>query len=439
MLAILFGGLTACSDDSAAEASFDVLAPAVEAVQAGAGTLPLVERLSGTVVAENQVVLYPEVEGRIAAVFVENGETVERGQPLVELRNDPLREQARQAEAGHRISEARLRQAEARLAELEAEVRRTRELGQRGLVTELDLETATAQLASAQADVDLARAQVEQSAATRAQRRDLLAKTIVRAPITGVIGQRNAEIGMQATPTTRLFTIGNLDRMKVRVNVTDKMLRYLEVGQPVRILADGPEDGGDALNARLTRISPFLNEITRSTEAEIEVENPDHRLRPGMFVPVDIAYGESAQATLLPTSALFTDPNSGRTGVFIASVTMPDLVEPTRSASPDGRSPAEEPETPPVTPVSLTEPRPVEFRSVRVLARGAMAVAVDGVRPGDWVVTLGQDLLSTERQEARIKTVTWDHVIELQNMKREDLLERVLRATDAAAHDDGSH
>jgi hypothetical protein len=69
----------------------------------------------------------------------------------------------------------------------------------------------------------------------------------------------------------------------------------------------------------------------------------------------------------------------------------------------------------------------VEFRAVVVIARGAMEVAVSGVASGDWVVTLGQDLLSTGRAQARVRPVTWDHVMMLQGMKREDLLDSVLR------------
>ncbi len=435
----ILGGLASCSREAARPAALDGLAPPVEAVQARAGSLPLTERLSGTVVAENQVVLLPEVAGRVTTVLVENGATVEQGQPLVELRNDSLREQARQAEAGHRISEARLRQAEAAFAELEAEVRRTQELGRRSLVTELELETAAAQLDSARADVDLARAQLEQSAATLAEQRELLAKTTVRAPITGVVGQRNAEIGMQVTPSTPLFTIGNLDRMKVRVNLTDRMLHYIEVGQPARILAAGPDDAATALDARVTRISPFLNEITRSTEAEILVPNPGQRLLPGMFVAVDIAYGESTRATLVPTSALYHDPNSGRTGFFIVSGPMPDRIDTTRTAPPQRTSADEQPGTTTGVPLSLAEPRPVEFRSARIVARGAMEVAVESIQPGDWVVTLGQDMLSTERQQARIHAVSWDHVLELQNVKREDLLEDLLRGSSASAGGNGAN
>lgn len=403
-----------CYDQGASSPSANITAPPVEALQARFGGLPLVERLSGTVRAENQVLLYPEVSGRIAAVHVQDGDAVTQGQVLVELAGDQFREQVRQAEAGLRIGQARVRQAQARLAELQAQSKRTQSLGARELVSALELDTIAAQVESAAADVELAEAQLEQDAATLAEQKDLLAKTVVRSPINGIVGQRNAEVGMQASTSTRLFTVGNLERVKVRVNVTDTMLRYLEAGQPARILLQAPDGSGRALTAEVSRISPFLNEVTRSTEAEIEIVNTDQVLRPGMFVPVDVLYGQSQQATLVPTSALFTDPNTGQEGVFVVTGAF------TAATVSD------------TNPTALSEPAAVEFRPVAVIARGAMEVAISSVAAGDWVVTLGQDLLSTGRSQARVRAVTWDHVMTLQGLKREDLLEAVLRPEAAA-------
>ncbi len=401
-------GLPACYDRAAQSPMPNITAPPVEALQARYGGLPLVERLSGTIRADNQVSLYPEFSGRVAAVHVQDGDSVRAGQVLVEIAADQVREQVRQAEAGLRIGEARLRQARARLAELEAQARRTQSLGARDLVSALELDTIAAQVESAAADVELAEAQLEQNAATLAEQRDLLAKAFVRSPIDGIVGQRNAEIGMQASTSTRLFTVGRLERVKVRVNLTDTMLRYLAAGQPARILLPTPEGEGRPLLAEVSRISPFLNEVTRTTEAEIEIDNPDLKLRPGMFVPVDVLYGQSRQATLVPTSALFTDPNSGLEGVFVLAAPPPPATD--------------------ATPTGLSDPVGVQFRPVAIIARGSMEVAVSDVAAGDWVVTLGQDLLSTGRAQARVRTVTWEHVLTLQGLKREDLLETILRS-----------
>ena len=399
-IALLFMGIVGCKPAKTDPSV--ITAPPVEATQARTGSLPLIERLSGTVWAENQVVLYPEVSGRVDEVLVENGQTVTAGQSLVSLYNESASEQVRQAEAGLRIEEARLRQSRAALAEVQAQANRIQSLSDRNLVTEVELETNLAQRESAAADVELAQARVEQAASTLAERRSALAKMIIKAPVAGIVGERNAEIGMQVTSATRLFTIGNLDRVTVRVDLTDSMLAYIKIGQTVQIYTT--DDKTDPLIGKLTRISPFLNPVARSTEAEIELDNSARRLQPGMFVPVDILYGESSQATLIPTSALYTDSNTGREGVFI-------LKEPPQ-ADPDSE---------------LSAPVSVSFNPVDTIARGASEVAINDLQPGTWIVTLGQNLLATGRTEARVRSVTWEQVLALQNLQREDLLDEIIQ------------
>ena len=90
---VVAGLLSACYDEASQAPMPNITAPPVEAVQARFGGLPLVERLSGTVRAENQVSLYPEFSGRIAAVHAQDGDTVTAGQVLVELTADQVREQ----------------------------------------------------------------------------------------------------------------------------------------------------------------------------------------------------------------------------------------------------------------------------------------------------------------------------------------------------------
>lgn len=390
----------------------DPTAPPVEAVAARYGSLPLVERLSGTLRADNQVVIYPEFAGRIAEVLVDNGDAVKTGDPLVRINDAQVREQVRQAEAGHRIAQARLRQAQARLAEADAQARRSRELNQRNLVSDLEYETLSAQRESAAADVDLAEAELEQATATLAERNDLLNRAIVRAPVDGLVGARQAEVGMQVSGSTALFTLGDLSQLHVAVNLSDNMVGYIKVGQPVRIVAGEVIGDGLLLAGTVDRISPFLNEVSRSTEAEIRILDPDPRLRPGMFLPIDILYGDSQQATLIPTSAIFTDPNTGTESIYI--IYTEEIDAPAINARPE----------------NLSTPLPVRLRTLNIIARGANEVAVADVEPGQWVVTLGQNLLSSDgRSQARARPVTWAHVLELQGLNREDLLTEVLEAT----------
>ncbi|NGP77944.1 efflux RND transporter periplasmic adaptor subunit [Balneolaceae bacterium YR4-1] len=391
--------------------------PAVEAVQARFGSLPLSERLSGTVIAKNQVQLYPEISGRISEVIVQNGEKVSKGAPLVRIEDNQYREQVQQAEAGLNISKAQLKQAQSRLNELQAQYKRTKVLSEKELSSDLEMERLEAQMESARADVELAEAQVQQAESTLQERRDLLSRTVIRAPISGTVGQRNAEIGMQVSTGTQLFIIGDLDELRIEVVLTENMLKNIEVGQTARIYASGTDETAGSsptvLTAQLSRISPFLNNVTRSTEAEIDVKNQNNMLRPGMFVAVDILYGESTQATLIPTSALYTDPNTGNEGVYVAT-SLGSEVEVIEDSSN-----SEEPS-------ALTQPIDVQFKPVNVIAEGRMELGVSGVESGSWIVTVGQNLLSQGRSQARIRTSSWDRILTLQGLQRQDLLRDVL-------------
>lgn len=388
--------------------------PAVEAVQARYGSLPLSQRLSGTVVAENQVELYPEISGRIDQVHVQNGEFVEEGDPIVSLRDDQYREQVEQAQAQLRINQAQLKQAQARYNELEAQYNRTKKLSEQDLSTDLEMETLQAQMASAEADVELAQAQLEQTQSNLEEQQDMLEQTVIRAPISGTVGQRNAERGMQVNSSTQLFTIGDLDNLRVEVVLTENMLSEIEIGQTAHVHTNPTRrNAGHMLEAELSRISPFLNNVTRSTEGEIDVQNENNLLRPGMFVAVDILYGESEQATLIPTSALYTNPETGNEGVFVAT-SLGSEIDPVEQE--EGSD----------DPPPLTEATEVQFVEIDVIAEGRMELGVDGIEPGSWVVTVGQDLLSEGRNQARVRASSWERILAMQGLQRQDLLQRIL-------------
>lgn len=384
--------------------------PSVEAVQARYGSLPLVERFSGNVRSENQVPLYSQISAKIEQVFVENGQYVEKGQKLVQLESEQFRQQLIQSEAGLRINHARLKQAEAALSELKSRYDRSKQLADKELSSAAEIEQLEAQLISAEADVELAKAQVAQSESLVEERREELSRTVITAPISGTIGQRNAQVGMQVSSNSQLFMIGDLSKLRVEIVLTENMLNKISIGQTAQIKVEDYEGNDRIIEAQLSRISPFLNEITRSTEAEIDVENTNGWLKPGMFVPVDVLFGESEKATLIPVSAIYTDPTSGAQGVFIAS-SIGTEIQPADGNSSD----------------VLTEPTPVQFKLIDVLAKGRMEVGVGGLESGQWVVTLGQDLLGEGRDQARIRTVSWDKVIGLQQLQSEDLLKEALQ------------
>lgn len=384
--------------------------PAVEAVQAREGTLPLVERLTGTARASGEVAIVSEASGRIVEVLADNGAAVTKGQPLVRIQTAESQPQLEQSRSQLAVAEAQVREAEAALADLHRQLVRMSTLAEQGLVSRQDVDTRQSQVDAARATVERAEAQVAAARALVAERSALQQQTVIRAPIAGRVGQRNAEAGMLVDSQTQLFVIGQLDQMRIEVPVAQDVLAQLRPGQRVEIIASA---GQAPIVAQLSRISPFLNPGAFSGEVEIDVPN-EGTLVPGMFVTVDVHYGESDRVTLVPASAVYEDPNTGTVGVFIPAQGPDELKASVGTL-------AEEPVTMP-------------FREIEVLASGRQTVGVSGLRPGEWVVVVGQHLLAPDgTAEARMRAVSWDHVLTLQGLQREDLLRQFMEKQQLAA------
>ena len=401
----LTASFAACRKDSGTDPAGDdepsAQSPLVEALQARKGTLPLELRVSGTARAQNQVEIRPEIAAIVAEVLVRSGDTVTRGQPLVRLQPAPQQQELREGQANVRLAQAEAAAARARVAELEAQVSRTRKLAAQQMVSALELETQEAQLAAAQASVKQALAGVQQAQASVGMRRSSLDKTVLRSPIAGRVGRRQAEVGMLVSAQSVLFVVGDLEKMIVDVPLTEKMLARVQPGQPATIR--GPALGERALEARLSRISPFLAAGSFSTTGEIDVDNREGRLLPGMFVTVDIATGNSEMSTLVPVSALWEDPRTGLVGVYVLGV----------SGKPDAKADGK----------NTSQVLPAKLRPVQILAEGRAVVAVSGISAGDWVVAIGQHLLGgSASPTARMRPVAWERVLELQARQQEDLL-----------------
>ena len=313
---------------------------------------------------------------------------------------------------------AQAKQADAELERVQAQFRRSSKLANDDLISSTEFETMKSEAIAAEADAELAQARVEQAQATVDERKEALSFTVITAPVDGTVGNRNAEVGMVVGPETELFTIGQLDTVRVEVVLTDRMLGYIKENQRAEIF---PRDASyGLLEAPVARISPFLHPVTHSTKAEIDLANTDGTLRPGMFVTVDIFYGESEQATLVPLSALWENPSTASVGVYVTADSLlgegVEVID-----NPHGGS--------------LTNPALFTFVPVDIVAQGRMSAAVSGLEKGDWVVTIGQDLLGEDTASARVRQVNWERVEKLQQIQREDLLDEIIRSKDTKPGD----
>lgn len=387
--------------------------PAVEAVSARFGRLPLEERFSGVVRANNQVDVTPMLSGVVAEVLVENGQKISKGEVLIRLRAQEFQQRIASAESGYNIAKAQEDQAAANYREVEANFNRTKELVERKLTSDLELETGKARLDAARAAWNLAIARTKQAYASWKEQEVLQSQFEIRSPVDGYVGARSVEVGQMVTPQDRIFVVGDLDLVRVQFTISENMLRFIREGQAAILSSDSFKD--EPIRTSLTRISPFLNPVTHTTQAEIELQNTSRALRPGMFVTVDILYGESDLATLVPNAAIYKDPRTGIEGIWLATQ-LGKEVQP----STDNKE-------------ALTEPMDMKFVPVQVLARGRSVSGIAGIESGQWVVCIGQNLLMGQAPKARVRASDWTRILTLQELRDSNLLEVLTGKTVVAA------
>lgn len=295
-------GFTALSGGSGAQATENESAgqqqaalPQVTVLMPGLSQVSARVKVTGTIAAQYDMPVSVEGEGgRVAAVLVEAGDTVRKGQVLARINTDVLRPQVAQLAA--MLEEAK---ADARLAA--AEYERVQAVSGSGAISREDVERR-----AAAAEMRLARAKVVEAQLREAEAR--LARAEVRAPADGVVLARAVEVGQTATQGVVLFRIARDGKVELRGEVAEQDMPHLKAGQKaaVRIVGVDREFEG-----QVWLLGPTIDPKTRLGMVRVAL-SPDPLLRPGAFAHGFVMAGE-AEKPILPHSALQADA----TGAFV--------------------------------------------------------------------------------------------------------------------------
>ena len=216
--------------------------------------------------------------------------------------------QVEQAEASLRLAQT---QASTKTWEKDIELARSQvETARAGLISAEALKAAksweaeitSAQTARTQAEVALKLAQKRLNDAT------------IRAPISGIISRRSLDLGGMALPAAPLFEIVNIDTVKATVEVIEVQLSQLTRNQQASIEIDGIDA---EMSGSVASISPTLTPTRRTAIVEVAIDNPDGRLRPGMFAKVTIPIEVHTDAILISRASLIEDANAKTQNVFV--------------------------------------------------------------------------------------------------------------------------
>lgn len=281
------------------------------AVQRGlaARSLRYTAALKGSV----EVRVYSQVPDRIRAMNVEVGERVTQGQLLAVISHDML-------ESNTEASLAGLAAARTNFEALRTERDRVVKMHAARAVGDAQRDRIESQVLGAEASVR----QLEAMLASVTSQRG---RAFVRAPISGVVGERFLEQGDMAAPQIPLLSLVQMEELKAEVRVPELELVEIEraraQGLPVRVRVSGVVDGRgerQPLAARIVRVSPTIDPASRLATVEVRLANPEQQLRPGMLAEVEMVVEQRPEALLIPGYAVLNEGAVGATGDGIRQV-----------------------------------------------------------------------------------------------------------------------
>jgi HlyD family secretion protein len=289
---------------------------------------------SGHVETPNRVSLGAQITGTVVRIPVTEGQLVKAGDVLVELEAAELRAAVRQADGAVLQAQARLRQlrevqapvaeqslrqAQVNLMNARAQQSRNEDLFQKGFIGEAALEDgrkvvdlADAQVRSMQqqlqtlrstgSDFALAEAALIQAQASAEAARARTRYATIAAPADGILISRDVEVGDVVQPGKVLMTLSPAGRVQMVVDIDEKNLRLLSIGQKAVASADAYPTQRFA--AELVYINPGVNAQTGAVEVKLDVPSPPPVLKQDMTVSVDIEVARHPGALLVPTGAV---------------------------------------------------------------------------------------------------------------------------------------
>lgn len=243
--------------------------------------------ISGNLAAERESTVRAEVGGPVLQVLAEKGEAVSRGQVLAKIDDTGLRDSYLSAQSA-------VRSASSSLEVARREVERASRLAEAGAIAQRDLETARnqqtlaqAQLADARARLSLAEKQLE--------------KTVIRAPLAGVVSDRPVNAGDVVAPGAALFTVVDPGSMRLEASIPAARLAEVRVGAPVRFTVSGYP--GRTFTGRVERINPAADPATGQVPVFVSIPNADGVLVAGLFAEGRVA-SEARTVILVPAGAV---------------------------------------------------------------------------------------------------------------------------------------
>lgn len=304
---------------------------------ASVATTRLVDDINavGSIRSNESVVIRPEVSGRIANLNFNDGQPVRKGQLLVAFDSS--------------VNQAEVQQAKAELGIARANFERTVDLAKQKFISDRARDESQANVQVLEAKLALAQAR--------------LAKLEIRAPFSGIVGIRNISVGDYVKDGTDLVNLEDISSVKVDFRVPEKYADLVARGQAIEVVVDALP--GKPFHAKVDAVDPQVDSSGRSALLRGRIDNPEGRLKPGMFARVRLILAERNDALVVPEEAIV--PQGSKVMVW-----------------------------------KVVDGKAVRTEVRTGLRRAAKVEILQGLEKGDMVVTAGQIRLSKDGTPVRI-------------------------------------
>ncbi|RJF98193.1 efflux RND transporter periplasmic adaptor subunit [Noviherbaspirillum saxi] len=300
-------------------------------------TVPLVDDLNavGSIRSNESVVIRPEVAGRITRLNFDDGQQVRKGQVLVAFDST--------------VNQAEVLQAKAELGIAKANFERNADLAKQNFISDRARDESQANVQVLQAKLALAEAK--------------LSKLEIKAPFSGIVGIRTVSVGDYVKDGADLVNLEDISSVKVDFRVPERYADLVQKGQAIEVTVDALP--GKPFKARVDAIDPQVDSTGRSALLRGRIENPEGRLKPGMFARVRLILAERDNALMIPEEAIV--PQAGKVTVW-----------------------------------KLVDGKAVRTEVKTGLRRAAKVEILEGLSAGDTVITAGQIRLSKDGTAVKI-------------------------------------
>jgi RND family efflux transporter MFP subunit len=301
---LLASGCSGKSEAARKSASEALPTRTVKVAPVELGTVIQSVELIGELQGIEEVRVFAQVPDRIRKLAIEEGDVVKAGDLLATISSDLQAEAVNQAEAG----------LEAALANRDAtkdNLARMRTLREGSSIAQSQLDGVEAQYRASEAQVRQMTAMVAQASAQQS-------RTLVRAPIAGVVTQVMLREGDLAAPSVPIATIVRSDKLKAVLRVPERDFLHVETGMPVRISPLAKPD--QAVEAKVSLKGPVVDRLTRTGLVEVNLDNKAGQLVAGSAVRAQIELGRKPNVVMVPAEAVIFTIETDRNGKALAFV-----------------------------------------------------------------------------------------------------------------------